>query len=92
MPVNRVEDISKFDESFIKSYNQESDKGCFLEDDNHGLVLKKAHRVITFNQKSWLKPYTDMNTDAKKSSKNDIEKVFFNLMNNSILEKIMEKI
>ena len=76
MPVNRVEDVSKFDESFIKSYNQESDKGCFLEDDNRGLVLKKTHRVIKFNQKSWLKPYIDMNTDVRKAAKM-ISKKFF---------------
>ena len=25
---------------------------------NHGLILKKVHRVIKFNQKDWLKPYT----------------------------------
>ena len=24
---------------------------------NHGLILKKVHRVIKFNQKAWLKPY-----------------------------------
>ena len=29
---------------------------------NHGLILKKVHRVIKFNQNAWLKPYTDMNT------------------------------
>ena len=28
-----VKDISKFDESFIKRYNEESDKGYFLEAD-----------------------------------------------------------
>ena len=27
----RVKDISKFDESFIKSYKEESDQGHFLE-------------------------------------------------------------
>ena len=24
---------------------------------NHGLVFKKVHRVIKFNQNAWLKPY-----------------------------------
>ena len=33
---------------------------------NHGLVLKKFHKVIKFNQNAWLKPYIDMNTDIVK--------------------------
>ena len=30
---------------------------------NHALVLRKVHRVIQFNEKDWLKPYIDMNTN-----------------------------
>ena len=30
---------------------------------NHGLKLKKVHRIIEFNQEVWLKPYIDMNTE-----------------------------
>ena len=38
---------------------------------NHGLILKKVHRVIQFNQEPWLKPYIDMNTELRKKVKND---------------------
>ena len=44
---------------------------------NHGLVLKKVHRVIKFNQKAWLKRYIGMNTGLGKNVKNWIRKIFF---------------
>ena len=59
---------------------------------NHGLILKKVYRVIQFNQKAWLKPYTDMNTKLRTEAKNDFEKDFFKLMNNAIFGKIMEHV
>ena len=33
---------------------------------NHRLLLKRAHRVINFNQKAWLKPDIDINTELRK--------------------------
>ena len=42
---------------------------------NHGLVLKKVHGVIKFNQNAWLKPCTDINTDLKKEQKFIINKI-----------------
>ena len=44
---------------------------------SHGLVLKKADRVIRFNQKAWLELYIDMNKESRKSAKNYFEKFFF---------------
>ena len=133
LPVNNfkwVKNISKFDKSSIKSYNEESDKEYFFEVDvqyhenvrnvhsyllfllgkmkierveklvdslhekteyvihirnlkqalNHRLVLRKLHRIINFEQKTWLKSYTDMNTDLRKKAKHDFEKILFELM------------
>ena len=59
---------------------------------NHGLKLKKVHRVIEFNQEKWLEPDTDMNTELRKLADNDFEKDFFKLMNNTVFRKTMENI
>ena len=38
---------------------------------NYKLELKKLHRVIRFNQESYLKPYVDVNNDVIKAAKTD---------------------
>ena len=114
----------KFDEDFIRNFDEDSDKGyildvdveypknlnykhidlpflpermkinkcsklvCNLYDKNnyvvhirslkqvldHGLILKKVHRVIQFNQEAWLKEYIDMNTKLRKQAKMILKK------------------
>jgi hypothetical protein len=55
----------------------------------HGLKLKKIHKIVSFNEKKWLEPYIMKNTNLRKQAKNDFEKdyVYTTVSKLSIFEK-----
>jgi len=42
-----------------------------------GLKLTKIHRGISFDEKAWLKPYIELNTNLRSKAQNEFEKDFF---------------
>ena len=51
-----------------------------------------AGNVLELNQKAWLKPYEDMNTELRTKIKNSFEKESFKQINNSVFGNTMENV
>ena len=56
------------------------------------MKLKKIHRILKFEQKDWLKGYTDFNTGKRRLSNDDFNKSLYKLMNNCIYGKSTENV
>ncbi|KAI8744649.1 hypothetical protein BgiMline_008451 [Biomphalaria glabrata] len=57
-----------------------------------GMKVTKVHRVISFHQEPWLKPYIDFNKAQRQIAQDDVRKDFFKFMNNTVFGKTIENV
>ena len=58
----------------------------------HRLEVEKVHTVVSFKQSKWLEKYISFNTQKRNKAKNEFEKDFYKLLNNSFYGKAMEHV
>lgn len=58
----------------------------------HGLVLKKIHKILQFNQTTWLAPYVEYNTKKRINASNEFEKDFYKFIINAMFGKTIENV
>ena len=57
-----------------------------------GIEITKVHRILSFDQSAWLKPYIEKNSEYRRQATNDFDKNVFKLLNNCIYGKTCENI
>ena len=62
---------------------------CYLR---NGMVLKKIHEGISYEERDFIKEFIDINAEARKGAKDDFEKDFYKRMSNSVFVKTMENV
>ena len=59
---------------------------------NHGLRLKKVHKLIKFEQSQWMSEYINLCVDKRKNAASVNLKNFYKLMINAVYGKTMENV
>ena len=62
---------------------------CYVE---QGLVLTKIHRILSFTQRPWLKPWIDLCTSQRQNAQSDFEADLAKLQANATFGKTMEQV
>ena len=57
-----------------------------------GMKVTKVHRILSFDQRPWLREYIDFNTTQRAATSSNFLKNLFKLMKNSIFGKTMENV
>lgn len=57
----------------------------------YGLILKKIHRALQFEQSNWLYPYIKYNLDKRRLATNEFLKMYYKLQINSVFGKMLQR-
>ena len=57
----------------------------------HGLILKKIHRVLKYRHCKWLEPYVSYNTKLRTQTTCNFEIKLYKFLNNAVYGKMTEK-
>ena len=57
-----------------------------------GIRITKLHKTISFQQKTWMKPYIEFDSNRRKEAMNDFQRDLSKLSNNSIFGKNCEQV
>ena len=65
---------------------------CLQEYLKHGLILKKIHRGVSYEEKDYIHPYIELCTEMRKKAKSEFEIGLWKLYGNRCFGKQMENV